>query len=71
MVSDPCITCGGPVGPMSPELRKAKERFGLPLTPPKRCSECVWTSLLAFADAPDEDEATDHQTVGDREERGT
>lgn len=54
-MSDPCITCGGVVEEMSDEMRRAKERFGLPLTPPKRCSACVWTSLLAFVNEPDEE----------------
>ena len=52
----PCVTCGGEVEPMSEAMRAAKVRCGLPLTPAKRCSSCVWWSLIAFANAPDEDE---------------
>lgn len=55
-----CITCGREVEPMSDEMRRAKERFGLPLTPPKRCSRCVWASLLTFAVTPD-NEPTDEK----------
>ena len=41
-----CIKCGKDAGPLSPEMRKAKERLGMPLTPPKVCPECLWRSLL-------------------------
>lgn len=54
-MSEPCITCGGRVEPPSPELVKAKQRFGMPVKPAKRCAACVWTSLLKFANEPDED----------------
>lgn len=60
-MSEPCITCGGPVGEMLPELRRAKERFGLPIRPAKRCPDCVWSSLLKFAASEDEDEVPDEK----------
>lgn len=63
-----CITCGREAGPLSDELRRAKEKFGMPLTPPKRCPRCVWESLLEFAASEDEDEvATESNTDTNKE----
>lgn len=62
---EPCVTCGGEVGPMSDAMRAAKLRCGLPLTPAKRCSSCVWASLIAFANAPDEEEPEEGPEKGD------
>lgn len=50
-----CIKCGKDAGPLSPEMRRAKERMGMPLTPPKVCPECLWSTLLTL----DDDEPTD------------
>ena len=55
-MTDPCITCGGDVGEPIPALVAAKKRFGMPIKPAKRCPKCVWTSLLAFAASPDDEE---------------
>jgi hypothetical protein len=45
-----CITCEADAGELSPEMRRAKERLGMPLTPPKRCPSCVWESLQDLID---------------------
>ncbi len=45
-----CIDCGGPTGELSPEMRRAKTRLGMPLTPPKRCPKCLWKSLETLKD---------------------
>lgn len=45
-----CITCGGPVGDRSPEHEAARQRLGMPSTPPQRCASCVWRSLLDISD---------------------
>lgn len=64
-----CITCGGAVEPMSDEMRKARLTFGMPLTPPKRCTKCVWSSLLNFMAAPDEEEAQPQPSPASRKEK--
>lgn len=43
-----CIKCGMDAGELSPEMRRAKERMGMPLTPPKVCPECLWATLLTL-----------------------
>ena len=57
-----CLTCGEAVDEMSPEMRAAKKRLGLPLTHPKRCSKCVWLSLLKLAESPDEEDTPSNST---------
>ncbi len=56
-----CIKCGKDAGPLSPEMRAAKVRMGMPLTPPKVCPECLWSTLLTLDDeaAPEPSAATD------------
>jgi len=69
-MSATCITCGGEVDAM-PDLMWAKARFGLPLTPPKRCAKCLWSSLRSLK-AGDEDDGGS-ESPGDRhaKDRGT
>lgn len=38
-----------------PELIAAKKKLGMPITPPKRCPKCIWSSLLKFADSDDDE----------------
>jgi hypothetical protein len=54
-VSD-CIKCGRDAGPLSPEMRRAKERMGMPLTPPKVCPSCLWSTLVKL-DKEEDDNA--------------
>jgi hypothetical protein len=55
-----CVKCGTKeAGELSPEMRKAKERLGMPLTPPKVCPECLWTSLLDLENDDPTDSSSD------------
>jgi hypothetical protein len=61
-----CTSCQRSFTPeISPEMRKAKQLFYLPITLPKRCPQCVWNSLLELAASEDE-EPSEQSGEGDR-----
>jgi hypothetical protein len=59
-----CVTCRGRIDAHAFEMRtKVATKLGIPVTPPKRCSECTWEALLALActeDAPEQSSEGDH-----------
>jgi hypothetical protein len=54
MAATPCLTCGQDVGEPLPSVLAIKKRLGMPLTPQKRCPECLCKALLSLADEPDD-----------------
>lgn len=57
-----CVKCGREAGPLSDAMRRAKERLGMPLTPPKVCPPCVWTTLLTLDDDLTAEPSSPHRT---------
>jgi hypothetical protein len=43
-----CVKCGKEAGELSPVMRKARERLGWPLVPPKVCPSCVLGLVLSW-----------------------
>ena len=55
-----CATCHGTIDAHAYEIKAkvwARLHPGEPVPPPRRCTECAFTSLLRFAFAPDEEES--------------
>lgn len=66
-----CITCGGRIDAYAFAMRtKVATKRGVPVTPPKRCSECAWAALLTMACTEDvevkDDGAPSGQKASDR-----